>query len=263
MNSKETLFLSKLEEVKKLIEEKRPNAEIARVVGVKYETLKSYFSKYGIDYKGNPHRTGFGHEESRIPLSKILNNEVTYSTSSLKKRLLETGIKEKKCECCGITNWNNKSLNFELHHIDGNHYNNNLENLQILCPNCHSQTDNFRSSKKNIITGETSNNYNHIDILEQSIKGVTKPTKKKYVKKEKKELPKKYCRCCGKELTNNRKEFCNNDCYNAYRAKNSKRPSVLELINIIENYNDNLTAIGKYYGVSDNTIKKWKILYKI
>jgi hypothetical protein len=96
MNSKETLFLSKIEEVKKLIEERRPIAEIARYVGVKYETLKSYFSKYGIKYEGNPHRTGFIHEESRIPLSKILNNEVTYSTSSLKKRLLESGLKEKK-----------------------------------------------------------------------------------------------------------------------------------------------------------------------
>ena len=45
--------------------------------------------------------------------------------------------------CCGITEWNNKPIVLQLHHIDGNHNNNNLENLQLLCPNCHSQTENY------------------------------------------------------------------------------------------------------------------------
>ena len=39
-------------------------------------------------------------------------------------------------------------LNMELHHIDGNKYNNSLDNLILLCPNCHAQTDNYRA--KNI-----------------------------------------------------------------------------------------------------------------
>lgn len=62
---------------------------------------------------------------------------------ALKKRLLfET---KDTCEECGQQNiWNNKPLTLELHHIDGNSKNNKRENLQILCPNCHTQTPNHR-----------------------------------------------------------------------------------------------------------------------
>ena len=52
------------------------------------------------------------------------------------------------CEECGISEWMNKPISMELHHKDGNHNNNNLDNLEILCPNCHSQTDTFRSKKR-------------------------------------------------------------------------------------------------------------------
>lgn len=46
-----------------------------------------------------------------------------------------------KCEICHIENWNNKSLMLQMDHIDGNADNNDLSNLQLLCPNCHSQTE--------------------------------------------------------------------------------------------------------------------------
>ena len=52
--------------------------------------------------------------------------------------MFKDGLKEKKCEICGISTWFNIELPLELHHKDGNHYNNQLDNLQILCPNCHS-----------------------------------------------------------------------------------------------------------------------------
>lgn len=51
-------------------------------------------------------------------------------------------------EKCNISDWNGKELIFELHHIDGNKNNNVKNNLQILCPNCHSQTDTFRNKKR-------------------------------------------------------------------------------------------------------------------
>lgn len=57
---------------------------------------------------------------------------------SLLCKLIKDGIKEDKCELCGITYWQGKHLPLELHHKDRNHFNNNLDNLQILCPNCHS-----------------------------------------------------------------------------------------------------------------------------
>lgn len=64
------------------------------------------------------------------------------------KKMVEYNLKEYKCEKCGISKWNGKDITLELHHKDGNHSNNHIDNLQILCPNCHSQTNNFRA--KNI-----------------------------------------------------------------------------------------------------------------
>lgn len=271
MNSKEALFLSKLNDIKKLIEEKRPKAEIARFLGVKYETLTNYFKKYSINYDGNQNRRGIPHNESRKSIDDILNNKIIYKTSDLKKRLIEEGLKENKCECCGITNWNGKEICMELHHVDGNHYNNNLDNLQILCPNCHSQTIFFRGRKNINSNGENVNEIANVDdtiieinnIINSNIKPKIRDNRNISSKKQKINQPKKYCKYCGKEIIGRKKEFCNIDCYNEYRAQNTKRPDIFELLNILEKYDNNLTAVGKYYGVSDNSIRKWKKLYKI
>ena len=257
MNSKEILFLGKIEDVKKLIEQKRPSAEIARFVGVKYETLKTYFNKYGINYAGNPNRSGFVHEESRVPLSKILNNEVTYSNTSLRKRLIECGLKEKKCECCGITDWNGKEIQFELHHIDGNHYNNNLDNLQILCPNCHSQTDTFRKTKTFIKKKEVNSDYSNVDLLEKQTKN-KKVTKNKSSKEE---SIKRFCSYCGKELTKKGQiKYCSYECT---RKANSKRPELSELREILKVNNGNKSAVSRYYNVSETAVRKWMNLYGV
>ena len=56
-----------------------------------------------------------------------------------------------KCLHCDISEWQNKPLKLELDHIDGNSFNNKKENLRLLCPNCHSQTDTFRG--RNINSG--------------------------------------------------------------------------------------------------------------
>jgi predicted nucleic acid-binding Zn ribbon protein len=53
-----------------------------------------------------------------------------------------------KCESCGITNWKNSPISLECHHIDGNHNNNIDNNLQLLCPNCHAITNNYKSKNK-------------------------------------------------------------------------------------------------------------------
>lgn len=64
------------------------------------------------------------------------------------KRLLKEGYKEHKCERCNNIEWINNPILLELHHINGINTDNRIENLQMLCPNCHAQTDNYRG--KNI-----------------------------------------------------------------------------------------------------------------
>ena len=61
----------------------------------------------------------------------------------LKRRLVGAGLKANRCEECGIKEWRGRPLSLALHHRNGVRDDNRLENLAILCPNCHSQTDNF------------------------------------------------------------------------------------------------------------------------
>lgn len=53
-----------------------------------------------------------------------------------------------KCWVCKIEDWNKKPIVMELEHIDGNSQNNNLENLALICPNCHSQTPTYKNRNK-------------------------------------------------------------------------------------------------------------------
>lgn len=124
-------------------------SEAASKLNMRFATFKKYALKLNCY---NPNQSGKGmHKKSTqsYELNDILNGlHPEYQSYKLKNKLIKAGIKENKCECCGITEWNGKQINFELHHIDGNSSNNSLSNLQILCPNCHSQTDNFRSKKR-------------------------------------------------------------------------------------------------------------------
>jgi len=85
----------------------------------------------------------------KIDLQEILDGKhPAYQTFKLKNRLVETGIKKHICEECGISEWNGKPLSMQLDHIDGDPHNHKLENLKMICPNCHSQTETYCGKNK-------------------------------------------------------------------------------------------------------------------
>lgn len=111
--------------------------------GGNYSQIKKYLKIYNINtkhFKGKGWSKGLkGIGSPRIPLEEILVINSDYQSYKLKKRLFSKGLKTAKCEECG---WANKAddgrLPLELDHINGDSRDNRLENLRILCPNCHS-----------------------------------------------------------------------------------------------------------------------------
>lgn len=141
MESKIKIVEDNITLIKELEESNVPLMEVARILKIKYDTLKKHLTALGIDYRKNPNRKGILHKESRKSLEYVLNSNM--SNSAKRIRLIEEGVKEDKCECCGLSEWMGKHIPLELHHIDFNHNNNNLNNLAILCANCHMQAHNY------------------------------------------------------------------------------------------------------------------------
>ena len=172
-----------------------------RDVGSNFKTIKKYVEEYNIDtshFRGQTWNKGMANTDYAAynKLENILKENTNFKSDTLKYRLVKEGLKQWKCEKCGNEGvWEGEELVLELHHINGNHYDNRLENLQILCPNCHSQTDNFRDRK----------------IVEN--KNEIKP----------KERTTYICECqyCGNDFKSDRKnrKFCCREHYNEYLKK--------------------------------------------
>ena len=77
------------------------------------------------------------------PIDDLLVAGRIRNRGHVKLRLIGAGLKENRCEECGIDEWRGKPLSLALHHVNGDGTDNRLENLLLLCPNCHSQTENF------------------------------------------------------------------------------------------------------------------------
>ena len=106
------------------------------------------FSSFGI-YCSNKCQQEY---QSKIKYQKFLEHpELYYSKSNItwvKKFILEE--QEHKCAKCGYLDiWNDKPLVFILDHIDGHANNNSRDNLRLVCPNCDSQLDTYKSKNKN------------------------------------------------------------------------------------------------------------------
>jgi hypothetical protein len=107
--------------------------------------------RWGIDIS---HFDGRGHNSRdklnyrHVSLEFVFTNKVPMRAYQIKDRLIKEGIKEHRCEVCHRTEYLGEPIPLELNHINGNENDNSLENLQIICPNCHSQTPTFAGRNK-------------------------------------------------------------------------------------------------------------------
>jgi 5-methylcytosine-specific restriction endonuclease McrA len=114
----------------------------AKNLNVDWRTFKKEAEKYDLYHPAKQ-------STKKFHLEDIIFNDLhpQYPTSKLLPRLVKEGYKLYACESCGISEYNDKHISLEVNHIDGNNGNHHLSNLQVLCPNCHSQTDTYRSKK--------------------------------------------------------------------------------------------------------------------
>ena len=149
-------------DIRQWIAEKKPKSFMCAELDCKSTTLDSYLNKMGIEYSGNSGLKGYCKTKQGVPIELYLNNEKQIKSSRLKSRLIKEHYKEYKCERCGLVEWQGVRLPLELHHNDGNRFNNALDNIELLCPNCHALTDNYRgrgckSHKENLNKGDKKN----------------------------------------------------------------------------------------------------------
>ena len=184
---------------------------------------------------------------------------------TLRKNLL--ALREHKCECCGLSEWNGKEIPLQIHHKDGDNLNNVLHNLELLCPNCHAQTDNYCGKNKEKIelneeelveALKSSNNIHQALIKVGKTDGNWYPKVRQIMKKHGIEFAKetanakKPCPKCGK-LIKKGSSLCE-ECYHI-EERTCARPKREELKNLIRT--KNFCAIARDYGVTDNAIRKW------
>jgi hypothetical protein len=137
------------EKVIEICNQSQSMAKAAAELNIHFNTLKRLAILHNCYYPNQGLRGGNKNAPAKIELNEILNGKHPhFQTYKLKNRLLKEGILENRCSICSITFWNKKSINLELDHIDGNRINHLLSNLRLLCPNCHSQTDTYRSKNR-------------------------------------------------------------------------------------------------------------------
>jgi endogenous inhibitor of DNA gyrase (YacG/DUF329 family) len=139
------------EEFIKICEESPTMRQAAQKMGYPESNMNSFRRKAKKlkCYKTNQSGKGVPCLSSRIPLEEYYSGEKRISSYKLKSHMLREGAIENKCEECGIASiWNGKELVLHLDHIDGNSYNNKRDNLRLLCPNCHSQTESYCGKKR-------------------------------------------------------------------------------------------------------------------
>ena len=225
--------------------ESKSMAEVLRVLSVvpaggNYHSLYSAAKELGLT---KSHMTGQGWNKGGVGTNKgkelnlILVKDSSLSSHNIRKRLINEGWKEARCESCKLEEWMGGPISLELDHINGDRFDNRIENLRILCPNCHAQTDTYRG--KNISRGRPSGE--PVDLKSTSrdypVAGSTPVL----------------C-TCGKRKSRYSKQC--RECSNKERVRTTKIdwPSLEQLEDMVSK--TSYLAVGKELGVSDNAVRK-------
>lgn len=227
------------EEFKRICNTANNMAEAARLTGLHPTTFRHKAKALGC-YKPNqnnrPAYTPRSLSAEEVTERYLSNNKNIYS-STLRKLLIKHGFKDACCELCGLSAWRGKPIPLELHHIDGDRYNNKLDNLRVLCPTCHSwltQGNNFETEK---------------DFIKYIPRKTTPKVKKEHP------LYTAVCPNCNKEFQTHTatQKYCSKACAHAKdRRFEISAEDLLAMFKEEANY----TKIAKKLGVSDNAVKK-------
>ena len=143
-------ILERKEDIKGWIDSNQSKAYMCRELKCKPETLNWWLDKMEMAYDGNQGGKGIK-TDPKNRTAKEYAELPSCRSSVLKKKLIKEGYLYDVCSECGIGElWMDKPITLELDHIDGDRYNNDFDNLRILCPNCHSHTETFRKKKSSL-----------------------------------------------------------------------------------------------------------------
>lgn len=121
--------------------------KIAHELNVPEVTVWRRCKRLGLEFQNGGQNKGKKIEKF-ITKDILEGKHPQYSTGKLKSRLIKENILPNVCDNCGIDSWNGKPIVLQLDHINGNSKDHKLENLRLLCPNCHSQTNTWCGKNK-------------------------------------------------------------------------------------------------------------------
>ena len=143
------------EEIEQFVKDSKSNREVARKLGYGQDgggtmkTLKDMYEELSID---TSHFTGQGWNKDNYTFESFSKGTPKKNGKNTLAPLIS--LRGRKCEECGLTEWLGNPINLEIHHEDGDRLNNSLDNLRLLCPNCHSYTPNFCQPSKKIVVSD-------------------------------------------------------------------------------------------------------------
>jgi 5-methylcytosine-specific restriction endonuclease McrA len=224
------------EDIKNAVKDSNSFADVFRKLnksksGDSYKIIKRIIEENEIDISHfNPYKNAKNLVNKEIPIEEHLTIGSKITSNNLKKKLYKYGIKQRMCEECSQNEeWRGKKIALILDHINGISNDNRLENLRILCPNCNATLETHCKGYKNIVI-KTDKVKKQIEVKEEV-----------------------------KEFINNF-GFSEEEKNSQMKQRKIERPSYNILLEEIKEMGYSKT--GKKYGVSDNSIRKWKKMYE-